>query len=95
MSEFATMDGTVMYPRHAAVKVNRWFKNGDHPGDGNPKNEGAIVGYLTLPSGERALNKGALDGVPVNPGDYIVTFQEGARMVLSPEGLREQFTAIG
>ena len=31
------------------VKAFQWFKNGDHPLDGDPAHEGKVVRYLRLP----------------------------------------------
>ncbi len=31
------------------VEAHQWFKNGDHPDDGDPKREGAVVRYYRTP----------------------------------------------
>lgn len=68
------------------VEAHQWFRNGDHPEDGNSDNEGAIVGYFRHPNilgsrpcqhCEKPMNDhGWIDtlerGHAVCPGDWII-----------------------
>ena len=70
--------------RRIPVEVDavQWFKNGDHPNDGPPENEGRVVRYHRLPyqppswkctsCGERMRKHGWIDQPEDSPGDNVV-----------------------
>jgi hypothetical protein len=69
------------------VEAHRWFRNGDHPEDGPPDQEGKVVRYWRRPDtpgptscpqcGAAMHDHGWIDtledGHRVRPGDWIVT----------------------
>lgn len=72
------------------VEAIQWFKNGDHPNDGPPENEGRVVRYHRVPysppnwkctgCGHRMRAHGWIDqaeGSVVCPGDWVVTGNNG------------------
>ena len=68
------------------VEATQWYKNGDHPLDGDPKTEGEIVRYFRHPDYEGKANckecgtmyhhhgwvETANGGHKVCPGDWII-----------------------
>jgi len=74
------------------VEAVQWFKNGDHPLDGDKSQEGKVVGYYRHPCapGESVcpkcmatmhkhgwIDRGRHPGQIVCPGDWVVTTSEG------------------
>jgi hypothetical protein len=69
------------------VEASQWFQNGDHPKDGPSDMEGRVVRYYRTPDtpgrdkcrgcGHYMYDHGWIDqenmGVPVCPGDWVVT----------------------
>lgn len=72
--------------------AHRWFKNGDHPEDGDPSREGKVVRYFRhpqIPGNSACVDCGRLmhdhgwidcggDGVTVCPGNMVVRADNGA-----------------
>ena len=67
-----------------AVEAHRWFRNGDHPQDGERTTEGAVVRYFRRPDipgdstceccGQRFHDHGWIEsGYTVCPGDWVIT----------------------
>jgi len=81
------------------IEAHQWFKNGDHPEDGNPEREGAVVRYFRRPDipgetpcsecGVRFHDHGWIDtledGHRVCPGDWIITGVRGERYPCKPD----------
>lgn len=81
------------------VEAHQWYKNGDHPQDGNPDKEGKLVRYFRHPSlSEYAVcekcrtpynNHGWLKtpegGFKVCPGDWIITGITGEHYPCKPK----------
>jgi len=85
--------------RPLEIVAARWFRNGDHPGDGPADREGKIVRYYRAPKfdGETACPKcgsqmhdhGWIDtlegGHIVCPGDWVITGIKGERYPCKPD----------
>ena len=81
------------------IEATQWFKNGDHPEDGDPATEGAVVRYhrgSELDSQKRCgkcnrimQSHGWIDtlesGHVVCPGDWIITGVVGERYPCKPD----------
>ena len=82
------------------IEATQWFKNGDHPGDGDLKHEGKVVRYYRSPTAD--ANEfcqvckhnpmhihGWIDtlegGRIVCPGDWIITGVKGERYPCKPD----------
>ena len=75
------------------IEAHRWYKNGDHPKDGESGTEGEIIRYFRHPKihdgelcdqcGVRMIQHGWIDtpegGHRVCPGDWIITGVMGER----------------
>jgi len=82
-----------------AVEAHRWFKNGDHPEDGDGKVEGKVVRFFRhpdLPDGDACpecsrvyFDHGWIDtregGHRVCPGDWIITGVKRERYPCKPD----------
>jgi len=89
------------------VKATRWWKNGDHPEDGN-HGEGAVVRYYHYPVIDGALvcchcgdimrNHGWIDtlegGHIVCPGDWILTGIRGEHWPVKPDTFAETYDKV-
>lgn len=83
------------------IEAHRWWENGDHPHDGDPKTEGEIVRYFRRPEPEYAgdtkhdlcgrlwHDHGWIDtlegGHTVCPGDWIITGVQGEHYPCKPD----------
>lgn len=81
------------------VLAHQWYKNGDHPGDGDPSREGRVVRYFRTPEtpGTRMCQQctrqmndhGWIDASErshiVCPGDWIITDIAGETYPCKPE----------
>lgn len=83
------------------IVAHQWFKNGDHPEDGNVNSEGIVVRYFRRPEPEYQSNKihelcgtiwhdhGWMDtlegGHIVCPGDWIIRGIQGERYPCKPD----------
>lgn len=81
------------------VEATQWFKNGDHPEDGDPETEGKVVRYYRHPAvpgtnvceqcGKTMHDHGWIDtlegGHVVCPGDYVITGVAGEHYPCKPE----------
>ena len=81
------------------IEATQWFKNGDHPDDGDPETEGGVVRYYRHPKkynedpcqhcGVRMGDHGWIDtleaGHNVCPGDWIITGVKGERYPCKPD----------
>lgn len=81
------------------IEAHQWFKNGDHPKDGDPSREGAVVRYFRHPGipgdrpckhcGKRMHDHGWIDtlegGHIVCPGDWIITGVKGEHYPCKPD----------
>jgi hypothetical protein len=76
----------------------RWFKNGDHPEDGDRAQEGRVVRYYRSPDlngetpcghcGELLHKHGWIEGGHVVcPGDWVITGVTGLRYPCKPSAL--------
>lgn len=74
--------------RPTEVDVVQWFKPGDHPAEAECKcMEAYLHTRLVIP----VRNGGYAD---VHPGDYILTFENGAHEVLNREELDRLYEAM-
>ena len=87
--------------RAIIIEAHQWFKNGDHPQDGQvgPKQEGRMVRYFRRPNvpddslcgecGQRFIVHGWIDtkedGHRVCPGDWIITGVKGEVYPCKPD----------
>lgn len=90
------------------IEAHRWFKNGDHPEDGNSITEGQIVRYYRRPDcdGERKCTHcnlimnvhGWIDtkegGHIVCPGDWIITGVAGEKYPCKPDIFSQSYESI-
>lgn len=83
------------------IEATQWFKNGDHPDDGDSTREGKVVRYFRHPdkayAGERQCDKcgeimhrhGWIDtlegGHIVCPSDWIITGVKGEHYPCKPD----------
>jgi hypothetical protein len=82
------------------IEAHRWYVNGDHPEDGDPKREGRIVRYFRRPEpeyagqtlhscGVRWHEHGWIDtlegGHTVCPGDWIIKGIKGEFYPCKPD----------
>lgn len=83
------------------IEATQWFRNGDHPEDGDPETEGEVVRYFRRPEPEYAGDvihdacgrawhtHGWIDtlegGHTVCPGDWIITGVQGERYPVKPD----------
>lgn len=81
------------------IEATQWFRNGDHPEDGNERFEGKVVRYFRRPdiSGYALCSEcgnpfhihGWIDtledGHRVCPGDWIITGVKGERYPCKPD----------
>jgi hypothetical protein len=91
------------------IEAHQWFKNGDHPQDGEPSMEGAVVRYFRHPvvPGERSCehcgakmhDHGWIDtlegGHIVCPGDWVITGVKGERYPCKPDIFKQTYDATG
>jgi len=90
------------------IEATQWFKNNDHPLDGEFLTEGEIVRYFRRPDilGERICNKcnktmhyhGWTDtlegGHIVCPGDWIITGIKGEIYPCKPDIFEQTYEAV-
>ncbi len=90
------------------VEAHQWFRNGDHPDDGDSEKEGKVVryfrhprigGYTACPKcGNRMHEHGWIDtlegGHMVCPGDWIVTGVKGERYPCKPDIFAETYDPV-
>ena len=81
------------------IQAHQWHKNGDHPLDGDPATEGAVVRYFRRPDvpgtkfcdkcGNYMSRHGWIDtlegGHIVCPGDFIITGVKGEQYPCKPD----------
>jgi hypothetical protein len=81
------------------VEATQWFKNGDHPFDGEADHEGKVVRYYRTPKedgtrlcdhcDEAMCGHGWIDtlegGHIVCPGDFVITGVKGERYPCKPD----------
>lgn len=95
--------------RPVVIEATRWWKNGDHPGDGDDiDTEGAVVRYFRRPGvpgasecskcDEFMHNHGWIDtlegGHIVCPGDYVITGVQGERYPCKPDIFHQTYEAV-
>lgn len=90
------------------IKAHQWFRNGDHPEDGNSDNEGAIVRYFRHPDvnglcpcqhcGKPMYDHGWIDtleaGHNVCPGDWIITGISGELYPCKPDIFEQTYEKV-
>lgn len=90
------------------IEAHRWFKNGDHPDDGDSKREGALVRYYRHPydSGSRKCqhcgckmhDHGWIDtlegGHNVCPGDWIFKGVDGEFYPCKPDIFEKTYEPV-
>jgi hypothetical protein len=92
--------------RPVVVEAHQWFKNGDHPDDG--EGEGKIVRYYRNPlvdgrvqcgyCGGPMMTHGWIDTLEGNlsvcPGDWIITGVHGEHYPCKPDIFRETYEPV-
>lgn len=87
------------------IEAAQWFKNGDHPLDGDPRKEGKIVRYFRdpdIPGTKRCEHcnckmhdHGWIDtlegGHIVCPGDWIITGVKGEKYPCKPDVFKKSY----
>jgi hypothetical protein len=90
------------------IDATQWWKNGDHPDDGDPSTEGAVVRYFRVPDikGDAVCSKckrlfrehGWIDtlegGHIVCPGDWIITGVAGEQYPCKPDIFERTYDAV-
>lgn len=94
--------------RPVVVDAHRWYRNGDHPGDGDPRYEGMVVRYYRDPfvAGNDPCGKcccpfhahGWIDtlegGHIVCPGDWIITGVKGEVYPCKPDIFEKTYDLV-
>jgi len=92
--------------RTETIEAHQWLKNGDHPLDGDPSNEGDFVRYYRHPDVLRAAlcncgnnfhDHGWIDrfNTVVCPGDYILFNEEEMLLIIThKERFEENWVAV-
>ena len=90
------------------IEAHQWFKNNDHPEDGNHLTEGEVVRFYRHPNvmgekicekcGKTMHNHGWIDtlegGHTVCPADWIITGVEGERYPCKPDIFDKTYEAV-
>lgn len=89
------------------VEAVHWFKNGDHPMDGDPSTEGNVVRYFRDPAthgtgfcelcAKSMHNHGWIDqgwGLPVCPGDWVVSGEDEGYKVYKPVAFNAKYSKV-
>jgi DNA-directed RNA polymerase subunit RPC12/RpoP len=95
------------YKNETIIEASQWFKNGDHPLDGDdPSIEGKVVRYYRVPTDndyrcsfckEPISKHGWIDQEDdyiVCPGDWIITDPKGGYVPMNNELFRKTYTEI-
>lgn len=90
------------------IEATQWFKNGDHPQDGDLRSEGRVVRYFRHPEvrgnkpcqhcGRVMNDHGWIDtlegGHVVCPGDWVITGVAGERYPCKDEIFKKTYVRI-
>ncbi len=97
------------HKKPVVIEAVQWFKNGDHPLDGDPKTEGGIVRYFRRPALKNDQepcrrcsrimhDHGWIDtlefGHVVCPGDWIITGVKNERYPIKSDIFEKTYEAV-